>query len=62
MVEGRSARGRVFVTTIADAMSEITAPGTNVSSMILALSSLEQRRRRPVPMITVRLGMEDHGR
>jgi hypothetical protein len=34
------------------AMSEITAPGANVSPMIRALSSSEKRRRRPVPVIT----------
>jgi hypothetical protein len=34
------------------ATSEITALGTSVSSMILALSSSENRRRRPVPVIT----------
>ena len=34
------------------ATSETTAPGTSVSSMIRALSSSENRRRRPVPVIT----------
>ena len=34
------------------AISETTAPGASVSSMIRALSSAENRRRRPVPVIT----------
>ena len=34
------------------AISETTAPGTSVSSMIRALSSLENQRRRPVSVIT----------
>lgn len=34
------------------AISETTAPGTNVSSTIQALSSLENQRRRPVSVIT----------
>ena len=34
------------------ATSEITAPGTSVSSTMLALKSSENWRRRPVPVIT----------
>ena len=34
------------------ATSDVTAPGANVSAMIRALSSTDQRRRRPVPVIT----------